>query len=164
KNLGGELDDEDVSDEETELDSSKPWDAKYFQLREYRMINGHCNVPTKVPGLGKWVDNQKTRFKNGKMNQDRVVLLEGLGFNFGKAYPPSLTFEEGLEELKKFKTAMGHCNIFVDPKSPSKIAKWCGVQRNEYKRLRKNKDSLLTLDQVGQLKELGFKWKAPKRG
>jgi hypothetical protein len=106
------------------------------------------------------VDNQKSAFKKGKLSQERVILLEGLGFVAGKAYPQPLTFEEGLEELKKFKNAMGHCNIFVDPKSPSQLAKWCGVQRNEYKRFGKQQDSLLTLEQVGKLKEIGFKFKA----
>ncbi|KAL3927757.1 MAG: hypothetical protein SGARI_005241, partial [Bacillariaceae sp.] len=157
-----EDDDDDLSDEE-ELDASNPWDAKYIELRQYRIVNGHCNVPRKVAGLGSWVDNQKTAFKKGKLSPERIILLESIGFSFGKDQPAPMTFEEGLEELKKFKTAMGHCNIFVNPQNPSPLAKWCGVQRNEYKRFRKQTDSLLDLQKIGQLKDAGFKWKSPAR-
>lgn len=153
-----------MSDEEMELDSRNPWDSKFMQLREFRIMNGNCNVPQKVAGLGIWVKDQRANYRKGKISQDRIMLLESLGFSWGKnSQQQPMTFDEGLEELQKYKKAMGHCNIHVDSKSPSRLAKWVMAQRNEYKRFRKNKDSLLTLDQVGQLKEVGFKWKSSSR-
>ena len=158
-----EDDEEDLSDEETELDSSQPWDSKVIQLREFRILNGHCNVSRKVAGLGIWVNNQRASYRKGNLTQERIMILEGLGFDWGKNCPQPMSFEEGLNELQKYKTAMGHCNIHVDSKSPSQLAKWVLAQRNEYKRFCKNKDSLLTLDQIGRLKDVGFKWKSPSR-
>jgi Helicase associated domain len=161
-----EDDDEDLSDEETELDPNEPYDSKVLQLREFRIMNGHCNVNRKDnPALGIWVKNQRANYRKGKISQDRIMLLESLGFSWGEnsQQQQPMTFDEGLQELQKYKKAMGHCNIHVDSKSPSRLARWVMAQRNEYKRFRKNKNSLLTLDQVGQLKEVGFKWKSSSR-
>lgn len=31
------------------------WIAKFEQLKSYKLMNGHCNVPWKEPNLGRWV-------------------------------------------------------------------------------------------------------------
>jgi Helicase associated domain len=163
---------DDLSDTELEeLDATHSWNVKFLQLREYRILNGHCNVPltkgSDLALLGQWVNNQRRAYgnvKNGKkglkITPERIALLDGLGFNWGKKYPAPLSWEDNFEELQKYKKAMGHCNIFVDPKNPSVLAKWVATQRMEYKRFRKGRDSLLSLEQIGKLKEIGFRWKS----
>jgi Helicase associated domain len=160
----------DFSDLEEE-DPNDPWMARYKELREYRILHGDCNVSKKGPHakLGKWVDNQRCSYKNVQMNKkgsritpERINKLEALGFTWGKGSPAPLTFEEGLEKLKEFQKAMRHCNVSVNPKSPSDIGKWVSAQRNEYRRFIKGSDSLLTLEQIGELKDLGFQFKGPR--
>jgi hypothetical protein len=52
----GSTENDDMSDgeESAALDSSDPWMAKYLELREYRIVNGHCKVPQRGdnPKLG----------------------------------------------------------------------------------------------------------------
>jgi len=50
----------------------------------------------------------------------------------------------------------------ISQSNPSQIGKWVSAQRTEYRRLKKGKDSLLTLDQVAKLNEIGFNWKGPR--
>jgi hypothetical protein len=122
-----------------------------------RLLNGHCNVPRK-PGLGVWLHGLRRSYKLNKLTSQQIALFEGLGVNWTKLNRP-LSWEEGLKELEKFKKTMRHCQIFMDPKSPSPLAKWAWAQRLEYKRFRKQTDSLLDAEKIGKLNEIGFKWK-----
>lgn len=93
--------DEEFSDEEQ--DATDPWNVKYKELRGYRVINGHCNVPQKYssnPKLGQWVKWQRqcyAKLKNGNSqsknlnSQERISMLEGIGFSRGKSFPPIAT-------------------------------------------------------------------------
>ena len=168
----GDEEDEVSDDEESvEGDANDPWNIKFKELREYRIINENCNVPQKGSHqkLGEWVKNQRQAYgrvklgkKGNKITQERINMLDGLGMIWGKAYPAPASWEESFEELQKYQKAMGHCNIHISPTDPSPLAKFVSVQRSEYKRFKKGRDSLLTLEQIGQLKEIGFKWKGPR--
>jgi len=164
-----EEDDDAFEDDEESvaLDSSDPWNAKYLELRTYRIINGNCKVPKNYPKLGSWVDNQRTAYKNVKfgksgrqISQEQIAMLEGLGFSWGQKFSPPVSWEECYEELKQYQQAVGNCNIPIHETNPSPLAMWVLAQRSEYRRFRKGQDSLLTPDQIGQLKEIRFKWKA----
>lgn len=167
ENSGCDDDDDDFSDSELEeLDASDPWNSMYLQLREYRIDNGNCNVPSSAGKLNIWVKNQKQSYNNvrnskkgNKITPERIAMLEGLGIHWGKKYPAPPSWDEQFAVLQKRKEAMGHCNVHVGGNNPSPIAKWVSTQRFEYKLFRKGRNSLLTLEQIGQLKDLGFKWK-----
>lgn len=166
-----EEDDDDFADDEESavIDSSDPWHAKYLELRTYRTINGDCNVPRNGANskLGVWVNNQRqayTNVKSGKkgsqISQERIALLDGLGFFWGKKFGPPVSWEERYNEIKQYKQSVGNCNIPIHEANPSPLATWVLAQRSEYRRFRKGQESLLSLDQIGQLKEISFKWKA----
>jgi hypothetical protein len=63
-------DDNDLSDEdddgvdEYDLDSNVAWNVKFLELRQYRIINGND------PKLWRWVDNQRTAYKNVQSNKN----------------------------------------------------------------------------------------------
>jgi chromosome segregation ATPase len=160
----GELSDD---DDESVSDDKDTWSIRYKELREYRIKNGNCNVARKAnPKLGIWVKNQRALYKgkkNGeKLSPEKISKLERIGFQWGKDSPQPVEWETQFEELEKFQMAMGHCNVPINPNSPSALAKWVSAQRSEYKRFQKGKGSLLTLGQIKQLKDIGFKWKSPK--
>lgn len=161
--------DDDDNDDPTE-NSNDPWMNMYRQMREYRIINGHCKVPMKYsrnPKLGWWVANQrKSRKGSGnakKMSAERVALLDAIGFVWGKDSPEPVAWEARYQELAKFRQNVGHCNIPLNSTDPSALACWVAAQRAEYKRFKRGRDSLLTLDQIGKLNEIGFSWKNPKK-
>jgi len=154
-----------------EEDVSDPWNAKYKALREYVIINGHTKVPQSTPTLGIWVKNLKCSYniiKQGmtkklptKLTDKHIILLDGIGFCWGQKYPCP-TWQEQLEQLKKFKRATVSCNINIDKTSPSALAKWVSAQRSEFRRFEKGTDSLLSLDQIEELNCLDFNWKGPR--
>jgi hypothetical protein len=66
------------------------WQAQFEKLKEYKRINGDCNVPHRYEedrSLGTWVSNQRRRniqMKDGiaVMNPDRMQKLVQLGFEW----------------------------------------------------------------------------------
>ena len=162
-NDGG--DDDDVSDGEdsVNMDSTDAWMMNYVQLREYFILNGNCQVPSSAnKKLHKWIANQKLAYVNKKISPERIALLDGLGLSWGKKFPTPRTWDEQFQDLVKYKNATGNCNVVIHATNPSNLAKWVSTQRSEYKRFRKGQPSLLTMEQMGQLKSLGFKWNGPR--
>ena len=158
-------DDDDVSDGEdsVNMDSTDAWMMNYVQLREYFILNGNCQVPSSVnKKLHKWIANQKLAYVNKKISPERIALLEGLGLSWGKKFPTPRTWEEQFQDLVKYKNATGNCNVVIHATNPSNLAKWVSTQRSEYKRFRKGQQSLLAMEQMEQLKNLGFKWNGPR--
>ena len=164
---------EDLSnDEESVVDEKDKWVGMYQQLRGYRILNGDCKVPDKFAEnrkLGKWVsfqkacyNNVKTRKGNPKIKPDKIIKLDSLGFNWGKKYPPPVSWDDMFEQLHTFQQRMGNCNVPFNSTNPTPLAKWAAYQRSEYKRWKKGHDSLLTLDQIGRLKDIGMNWKGPR--
>ncbi len=159
-------------DDETVADESEQWVMYYRQLREYKMFHGDCKVPQKFkenPRLGAWVKTQKFHYnnlKNGKsgmkIKPERIIALDRIGFHWGKKFPPQPTWDEMFENLQVWKEKMGTCNVPLNKSNPTALAKWCAYQRAEYKRHMRGRDSLLTLDQIGFMNNIGFKWKGPK--
>ena len=67
--------------------STQPkWQDRYNELREYKAEHGHCNVPQSQGPLGGWVTLQRWNRKKGKLSEDRVQKLDGIGFVW--ATPP----------------------------------------------------------------------------
>ena len=145
---------------------------KYIELREYFALNGNLTVPRSgsTSKLGVWVMNQKAGYRNLKNNTkgrkitpEQINKLEAIGFPFGgKAVeaPALLSWEEGIEQWKQYKAAKIEININVS--NPTQHAKWVSAQRHEYRRFRKGKHSLLDLEKIAELKEIGFKFKGPR--
>jgi len=59
------------------------WDKSYQQLVEYKNTYAHCNVPQKWkenPTLGKWVSDQRKKWRDKNIGQEKIDLLNALGF------------------------------------------------------------------------------------
>ena len=70
------------------------WDERVSQLKEYKDKNGHCNVSTldrDNKQLGKWVHNQRTKYKNEELSPEQIKSLEDIGFKWvtSRRYKPS---------------------------------------------------------------------------
>ena len=99
-------------DELSVVDPADKWMTMFRQLREYRILNGHCNVPVKNstgrhPKLGTWVDNQRRHYKNFKLGsgqkikEERIPMLESIGMTWGRNFPSIPSWDEHLEEYKE---------------------------------------------------------------
>merc|ERR1712194_764747 len=61
------------------------WMERYNELKQFNRANGNCDVPTKPTGLGSWVHYQRARYKKGLLSDDRMQLLNDLGFTWSVA-------------------------------------------------------------------------------
>jgi len=59
-----------------------PWETRFNELVKYKAKHGDCDVPAKQGKLGSWAGKQRTTYKNGKLAQDRIDRLNGIGFDW----------------------------------------------------------------------------------
>lgn len=123
---------------------SASFDTRFEQLKEFRMKNGHIHVPQKYPAdpsLGKWVNHIRTQyklwmvdhsFKGTQLNEERVKMLENIGFEFNYRIGYR-SFDERIEELKEFKMAFGHLNVPTKYSPNPGLGKFVNHMRTHYK-------------------------------
>jgi Helicase associated domain len=127
------------------------WNDWFIKLEAYQKKNGHCNVPGKAgDGLGNWVVNQRQIRKRGGMPEDRIQLLDSIGFHWDqKAEERQALWDTRFAELKAYKKEYGHCNV---PKDGSTLGTWVQAQRRGYKK------GTLAEDRTRRLNAIGFVW------
>jgi hypothetical protein len=86
------------------ISQSDRWERRFQELVEFKEMHGHCNVPIlwpENPKLGRWVDNQRKFFRDGKLSKEREQRLRKLGFRFGLR---EASWQEMYGQLVKFKS------------------------------------------------------------
>jgi len=163
--------DDDISDdEESVVEERDQWSKMFRLLRDYRITNGNCKVSANEnKKLCTWIRNQKSCYMNSKMGKqgtklstEKVAKLDSIGFSWGSKYPPPQTWDEMFEKLENHRQTFKNCEVKYNPTNPTPLAKWVAAQRKEYKNYKYGRPSLITLDQIGRLKDVGLKWKGPK--
>lgn len=126
------------------------WENWFHELLAYKVEHGDTEVPARWgDGLGSWVSNQKQRKKLGKLTDERIQQLNGIGFDWGTSIP-KLGWEARFIELCEYKAEQGNLN--VPQRAPSGLGKWVSIQRKI------KKDGALLEDRVQRLNEIGFEW------
>ena len=133
----------------------KPMDAawyhRYAELQAFKAANNHCNVPQsgKDKRFAHWVTTQRQYYKNSKLSENKIKLLNTIGFEWK---PLDAIWHVRYEELKAFKTIYNHCNVPQSKKYKS-LSTWVFKQKHAYKR------SILSRAKTQLLENIGFKWK-----
>ena len=147
------------------------WEDRFQELKQYKKENGDCLVPGRYkenPSLGRWVEAQRKQYRQyleaketgapnaGAMNDDRVALLEGIGFvwtvrksssNKSPGYNKSgLTWDQRLDQLRAYRDANGDCNVPHNYEPEPQLGRWVANQRTAYALYQQNKYSSLTQD------------------
>jgi hypothetical protein len=138
----------------TRVDLKSLWGRRYGQLVEFKEAHGHCNVPQRYAAnveLGRWVKDQRTFKVKGKISQERIELLEEIGFQW-KIKCHDDFWEKMCADLSAYKKANGHCNVSMSNTDNIQLARW--VDRN--RRARKN--GKISEEKIQQLNDLGFCW------
>ena len=131
------------------------WHQMYDSLKHYRGVHGHSNVPSKWrenPKLANWVASQRQFRKRGMIADNRVQLLDDLGFVWETRSRG--TWEDRLAEVTAFKTKYGDCNIPLGFSEDPKLGSFVSNMRT-----RRNKGTL-SEDRIARLDEIGFIWSA----
>jgi hypothetical protein len=135
------------------IPSKASWEEMFDLLKEYKENHGDCNVPGDWPEnkqLSSWVANQRTNYKNKTLSDDRIKLLEDIGFVWDV---PELSWEKMFEALKEYKRNHGDFNVPLDyVVNNLKLRIWVYNQRVNY---RKGK---LSRDRTKRLNDIVFVW------
>jgi hypothetical protein len=147
------------------------FDKLFEKLIEYKVHNGHCNVPTRYKDdrrLGKWVSKlreKKTELSKrgdeyqpvrGKLTgrtltKERVERLDSIGFEWRVKTKPTVSWESRFRELVSFYENHGRWPL--QWKSGS-LGQWTHNQRNLYAK----RDKYFMNERFARLDEIGFDW------
>jgi len=137
------------------------WDERFEQLKEYKQVNGNCNVSTydeDNPKLGNWVDRQRQLYRKNKLSPDRFELLHTIGFEWqlSRGSKSSVgVWNERFKELIQFNEEHGHCNVPHKYKANPELGVWVTTQRTA----KKGKGTYkISPEQINRLEGIGFKW------
>lgn len=129
------------------------WQESFARLVRFKEHFGHCNVPTsrssKHKHLGNWTRVQRKNYREGKLDDDKVALLEEVGFIWS---PHDAAWELMYEELREFRNLHGHCRIAAKSKEHPKLGGWVWRQRSE------RRAGKLDVERIQRLDEIGFEW------
>ena len=143
-------------------DLAKKYYEHYGDLKipcSFKTINGY-EIDVKGYSLGFWIVNQKTKYKNGTLSEDRIKQLEEIGMIFeikqhvawNKMYELAKKYYEHYGNLKvpqKFKTKNGY---EIDENGYN-LGFWIANQRVKYK------NDTLFEDRMKKLEEIGMTFK-----
>jgi hypothetical protein len=141
------------------------WEDRLGELADYRVKHGHCNVPksysSKNTNLGEWIKTQRTQYrlhlegKTSPMTPFRIQELESLGFewdSYGAAW------EDRLSELADYSKKHGNCNVPKVYNENTRLGRWVGNQRNNYRLHLEGKASPMTAFRIQELEGVGLEW------
>ena len=130
------------------------WNCSYKELVEYLKSNNNANVPINYitnngTPLGKWVAQQRERYRAGKLNIERKRLLLDIGFDFN----PSKTDEEyKMELLTKYYYENGNINTCRDLYFGVNLFEWLQGKKKKYSK------GKLSNKEIDFFNSLGIKW------
>uniref|UniRef100_A0A7S4SCY3 Helicase-associated domain-containing protein n=1 Tax=Ditylum brightwellii TaxID=49249 RepID=A0A7S4SCY3_9STRA len=93
------------------------------------------------------------------MTNGRIEKLEALGFEWVVASSWDLRYDE----LVDFVNENGHANVPSDYPANAELAEWTRTQRRQYKLLKQNRPTQLTMERIKLLDGLNFPWLRGRR-
>lgn len=135
------------------------WQRYFQELLNYKCQHGDSVVPSIWPEnqkLANWVGRQRQSKKAGKLDDEKVRLLEANGFKWSVAGPRE-PWEVRYAQLLEFKSANGHCDVPTKYPANPLLGSWVVNQRAN------RKLGKLTEEQQRLLTGIGFKWEITSR-
>jgi Helicase associated domain len=158
-----------------ELLQDARWKRRFEELKEYKAIHGHCNVPQSTD-LGKWVKMQRENKHEADLkmqgstparkkpkpclSQSRIEKLELIGFQWRVA-KPAVGWENRYEQLVQYRNQHGDCNVPQSYPPDKPFGRWVMKQRCQHSLKLRNEKSQLTDEREKKLNDIGFSWVAP---
>lgn len=143
------------------------WETRYKELQTYKKEHGSCRVPAHRDKLGRWVERQRTNYRMGKLDAEKIEKLDRIGFEWKlqsqrkPCYPVCSEFHDEafkrmLEKVKAFVKKEGHCRIPQRYPADPQLGRWVKNRRSE------KKHGTLDKDREKSLNEVGFEWQPKK--
>jgi len=148
--------------EEPNENARRTWEANYLKLINYKIVNGHCNVPRTYKedsALANFVSRQRYNYRRKKLTIDQIKKLELINFEWEGNRQPDYdeVWMKNYTTLKKIFSKTGNSHIkkgFAD----NTMYTWTLQQRMKR---RKNK---LTQEQIKMLDAIKFVWNPVSTG
>lgn len=128
------------------------WFERYGQLVAYQKKHGNCDIPARWSEnkkLATWVVNQRVYQRDGVLDDEKVELLNRIGFKWN---PKVSLWRTHYLALLEYRNRFGNCRVPQDWKENPKLAKWVSTQRIQHGR---NK---LSRERIAMLEKIGFEW------
>jgi hypothetical protein len=126
------------------------WDSFFTLLLEFSEEFGHVTVPRKPThykkwGLASWVQGQRTNYKKGTLEQDRISQLESLsGWSWD---PHGELWERTFDALNSYVIENGSATLAKSYViGDIQLGDWVSTQRTKYKRGRLPKERIERLE------------------
>jgi len=141
--------------------SHRSWDKMYQRLIAYNndsnnnIDNGapHKRKYDKDRQLGDWVQTQRTAYKSNKLSEERVRLLDSVGFDWGRC---SHSWDEMFQNLIAYKNQYNTVNVPRKYNQDRQLGTWVSSQRTAYK------NGKLSEERTERLNSIGFDWEPDK--
>ncbi|HZL77450.1 MAG TPA: Helicase associated domain protein [Candidatus Limnocylindrales bacterium] len=106
------------------------WEDRLQEVAAFKAKHGHCEIPIDKTKLGRFVNNMRTKKARGELSQQRIQLLDQIGFKWGvRDEQGEEIWETRCKQLLEFKGTHGHCNVPTEwPENPA-LGNWLSVQR-----------------------------------
>ena len=132
------------------------WEFQFEKLQSFKLMNGHCNVPTNFQHdsqLASWVKTQ--RKVSWSLSKDQIDRLNSIGFTWKiRETHIRVDWEVRFQELVDYKRVHGHCNVPRDYKANPHLGTWIGLQRRT--------KQTMSEERRKRLNSIGFTWKFRK--
>jgi len=128
------------------------WFERYGQLLAYRQKHGNRDMPARWPEnqkLATWVVNQRVLQKDGVLEEEKIALLDKVGFKWS---PHASTWRTYYLALLDYRNRFGNCFVPLNWKENKKLARWVSSQRVDYGRHK------LSSERIALLEKIGFEW------
>lgn len=130
------------------------WSIMFGQLKEYNTEFGNVEVPSNVvdkyKSLSSWVKSQRTSARKGILSEERIHLLNSIGFSWT---PNEVKWESFYNLLIEFREQYGHTLVpRVSKGKYEELGVWVGAQRYAFK------NNLLRQDRIEKLNDIYFIW------
>jgi hypothetical protein len=91
--------------------------------------------------------------RHSTLSDEREALLNEVCFIWDSH---KQIWNEHFEELVKFFTTHGHCNVFST--GNAQLSTWCKHQRQQYKKYMNGMKSTMDNERICRLESIGFDW------
>ena len=136
------------------------WYESYSMAQNYFCEHGDIEMPFqyKTPsgyGLGAWINQQKKKYREGKLGEPYISLLNQLDIKWEKS-SKAYTWDEMFEIAEQYYLEHGDLVVPSDYRiNGIWIARWVSDQRQRYNG---NQNPPLTDEQIGRLESIGMFW------
>jgi hypothetical protein len=139
------------------IDHEEKWMEMFQKLVTYKEQHENSMFSKQFDedlSLGRWVIAQRAVFNRNKMREDRINLLDSIGFDWGRGLRQLVPWMEMYERLVVYKRDQnGSTNVFSFKKCDKRLGSWVSRQRTDYRRRK------LSDDRISLLNTIDFDWK-----